>query len=65
MSVRRGVVHSSCEEPVIVYLFAKEFGWTPEDIDKVDITMLKQLQIIINERNKIEEEQLKSINTRM
>ena len=42
------------------YLFAKEFGWTPKQVDKQDVKKIKGISILMATYNKIINERAKS-----
>ena len=43
----------------IYYLFGKEFGWTPEQIDNIDNRIIETLMIFINTKNEVDNKEYK------
>ena len=57
--MQRGVVSKDCAETFMIYTFAKQFGWTPDQIDGVEDATLRELYVLIDEVAKEEERQMK------
>jgi len=41
------------------YTFAKQFGWTPEQVEEMPDALLRELMLIIDESAREEERQMK------
>lgn len=58
----RQVAASSIDNEITYFLLAKEFHWTPEEIDRQDAKKMKALTTILSVYNKVSNSEMKRVN---
>jgi len=57
----RKVTAEDVDDEVTKYIFAKEFGWTPSEVDNQNVKDIEAIRIILSTSNKIQNDEMEKM----